>query len=45
MPQYLLAAAAAVVQAEFLLRAIRKWDEDAVPDPEAVAFGEVRGGL
>lgn len=29
-------------QAEFLLRAVRKWDEDGVPDPEASAFGEVR---
>lgn len=29
-------------QAEFLLRGMRKWDEDGIPDPQTTAFGEVR---
>jgi len=27
-------------QVEMLARAMRKWDEEGVPDPQAVAFGE-----
>ena len=27
-------------QVEMLSRVMRKWDEDGVPDPESIAFGE-----
>jgi hypothetical protein len=39
---YVAAALPLPAQAELLLRAMRKWDEDGVPDPATTALGEVR---
>jgi hypothetical protein len=37
MPECLI-----LLQAEFLVRVMRKWDIDGAPDPDATAFAEVR---
>lgn len=35
-------SACLLLQAEFLVRVMRKWDIDGAPDPDATAFAEVR---